>query len=53
MDRVKKRTSVSVQKFKPGSGKVVNVKSKTKASQGAAWSAKPKDLECAPISLKP
>ena len=39
------RTSVPVQKFKPGSGKLANVKSKANASQGAAWSTKSKDMD--------
>ena len=39
------RTSVPVQKFKPGSGKVANVKSKAKASQGASWSTESKDID--------
>ena len=38
-------TSVPVQKFKPGSCQVANVKSKTNASQGAAWSMKSKDMD--------
>ena len=38
-------TSVPVQKFKPGSCKVANVKSKANASQGAAWSTKSKDMD--------
>ena len=39
------KTSVPVQKFKPGSGKVANVKSKAKASQGAAWSMNLNEVE--------
>ena len=39
------RTFVPVQKFKPGSCKVANVKSKANASQGAAWSTKSKDMD--------
>ena len=49
MDRAsQKRTSVpvhSVQKYKPGPGKVANVRSKAKASQGAALSTQSRDRQ--------
>ena len=42
---MQKRTSVPAEKYKPGPGKIANVRSKAKASQGAALSMQLRDRQ--------